>query len=508
MKNIKDILRLRFLTHISYRQIGRALNVPSSTVSDYCKRFEITKYKIDEFLSLGEDKAYAILFPEKKIKPTTNRPKPDVEYIHKEIVKKGITFELLWQEYKEQHPCGYGLSQFKEHYYKYKKKLNPTMRQTYLAGDKLFIDYSGLTIPILDQRTGEITKAQIFVSVLGSSGYTFVHATPSQKKEDFIKSHVKAFEFYGGVPNILVPDNLKSAIISNSKKGIVVNESYMELARHYNCVIQPARPKKPQDKAKVEQGVQAIQRWILAKLRTQTFFSVDELNDAISPLLDLYNNKVMKKIGKSRTQLFEKLEADELQTLPANKFTYKEYKTATVNLNYHIELENVNYSVPYKYIKEKVEIKYTTAIVEIYNKSKLIATHARGYHKGEYITNKEHMPLNHQYQHEKMNPGRLLNWAASIGENTKQFVQNRLNTAKYPPNAYSNVIAVLSLTKIYGKTDLELALGYAISINATSVKSIKSILNKKLYLQYPANNIPNLHILNNHNNLRGKDYYK
>ena len=272
MKKIKDILRLKFITNISYRQISRALNVPSSTVGDYCKRFEIIDKKIDEFLNLDDDEISQILFPEKSLpKSYKSRPIPDVEYIHKEITKKGVTFELLWQEYKEMHPDGYGCSQFKEYYYKYKRKLNPTMRQTYVAGEKMFVDYSGLTVPVINLKTGEVEKAQIFVSVLGLSGYTFVHATSSQKVEDFIKSHVEAFNFYEGVPKVIVPDNLKSAIISNNKNGIVFNENYAELSRHYNYAIEPARPYKPQDKAKVEQGVQAIQRWIIARFRNRSF---------------------------------------------------------------------------------------------------------------------------------------------------------------------------------------------------------------------------------------------
>ncbi len=508
MKKIKDILKLRFITNISYRQIGRALNIPSSTVADYCQRFEINEYNLDDFLNLKEDTCYKILFPEKKLAKKINRPIPDVEYISQEIVKKGVTFTLLWQEYKEQYPNGYGYTQFKEYYHKYRKKLNPTMRQTYIAGEKLFIDYSGLTFPIINQITGEISKAQIFVSVLGVSGYTFVEATPSQKQEDFIKSHIKAFEYYGGVPKILVPDNLKSAVISNNKKGIVINESYSELARFYNCAVEPARPRKPQDKAKAEQGVQAIQRWILAKLRNRTFFSVDELNEAIAPLLEQYNGKIMKKLNKSRTELFEEREKDYLQDLPANRYVYKEFKVATVNLNYHIELNKVYYSVPFKYLKEKVTVKYSTSFIEIYHKSDLIATHSRSYNIGEYITKKEHMPLNHQYQDEKINPGRLLNWAKSIGTNALAFTKNRFNTTKHPTNVYNNIIAVLTLSKVYGKVELDLALGYALLINAKSVKSIESILNKKLYLQKPANNVDATSALNNHDNIRGKNYYK
>ena len=508
MKKIKDVLRLRFITNISYRQISRAVNTPSSTAADYCKRFEITNYSIDEFLSLEEDEIYQLLFPEKSLPKTyKTRPKPNVEYIHKEIAKKGVTFELLWQEYKEQHPDGYGCSQFKEYYYKYKKRLNPSMRQTYIAGEKMFVDYSGLTVPVIDLSTGEVIKAQIFVSVLGLSGYTYVHATASQKVEDFIRSHVTAFEFYEGIPKILVPDNLKSAIISNNKKGIVFNENYAELSRYYNFAIEPARVRKPQDKAKAEQGVQGIQRWILARFRHRSFFSVDEINQAISELLDIYNNKIIKRLGKSRTDIFEENEKKFLGELPANRFIYKELKIATVNIDYHVELNRCFYSVPFKYLKEKVELKYSNSLVEIYYKLKLIATHPRLYRINDSSTMKEHMPLNHQYQNEKMNPQRLISWGSNIGNDAKEFVETRLEEAQYPEKVYRSLIAILSLGKLYGKIELNLALSYALKIDAKSVKSVESILSKKLYLQ-AVNNTNNNQLFNNHGNIRGSDYYK
>ena len=508
MKKIKDVLRLRFITNISYRQISRAVNTPSSTAADYCKRFEITNYSIDEFLSLEEDEIYQLLFPEKSLPKTyKTRPKPNVEYIHKEIAKKGVTFELLWQEYKEQHPDGYGCSQFKEYYYKYKKRLNPSMRQTYIAGEKMFVDYSGLTVPVIDLSTGEVIKAQIFVSVLGLSGYTYVHATASQKVEDFIRSHVTAFEFYEGIPKILVPDNLKSAIISNNNKGIVFNENYAELSRYYNFAIEPARVRKPQDKAKAEQGVQGIQRWILARFRHRSFFSVDEINQAISELLDIYNNKIIKRLGKSRTDIFEENEKKFLGELPANRFIYKELKIATVNIDYHVELNRCFYSVPFKYLKEKVELKYSNSLVEIYYKLKLIATHPRLYRINDSSTMKEHMPLNHQYQNEKMNPQRLITWGSNIGNDAKEFVETRLEEAQYPEKVYRSLIAILSLGKLYGKIELNLALSYALKIDAKSVKSIESILSKRLYIQ-AVNNTNNNQLFNNHGNIRGSDYYK
>jgi len=506
MKKIKEILQLKFVTDLSTRAIGRAVDVPRSTVSDYCNRFEKTGYTIEKMLALDEEEIYQLLFPQKIVlKVHQDRPLPNFAYIHKEIAKKGVTFELLWMEYKEQYPNGYEISQFKKLYYKFKNKINPTMRQTYIPWHQMFVDYSGLTVPYRDSKSGEVFTAQIFVSVLGNSGCVFVHATPSQKQEYFIKSHILAYEFYGGVPKVNVPDNLKSAIISNNKNGIVVNESYSEMCRHYNCTVEPARPGKPQDKGIVEQAVQGIQRWILAVFRHSVFFSVDEINQAIAPLLDKYNNRVIKHIEKSRYELFEE-EKKALQPLPANKYIYKEIKSATVDISYHVKLLKCFYSVPFTYLKKKVEIKYTTTLVEIYHKSKLIATHPRLFTLNDRSTLNEHMPKNHQYQNEKMNPGRLLNWASTIGDNAREFVEHRLDSADYPVNVYTSIIAVLHKAKIYGNLELDLALSYALTINATRVKSIESILSKKLYKR-SANNTTNP-VLNNHKNIRGRDYYK
>jgi hypothetical protein len=363
-----------------------------------------------------------------------------------------------------------------------------------------------LTVPYHDNQTGELFKAQIFVTVLGHSGCVFVHATPSQKQEYFVKSHILAYEFYEGVAKVMVPDNLKSAIISHTKKGIIVNESYAELCRHYGCAVEPARPRKPQDKGIVEQAVQGIQRWILAVFRNRTFFSVDEINQAIAPLIDKYNNRTIKLIGKSRYELFEQEEKAYLQILPINRHIYKEIKVATVDISYHVQLLKCFYSVPYQYLKEKVEVKYSTTLIEIYHKSKLIATHPRLHRANDRSTLKEHMPKNHQYQHEKMNPQRLISWASSIGNNAQAFVEHRLDKSDYPVNVYSSIIAVLNKSKMYGKMELNMALGYASSINATSVKSIESILSKKLYLQALNNSVNSIH--NDHENLRGSEYYQ
>jgi len=308
-----------------------------------------------------------------------------------------------------------------------------------------------------------------------------------------------------------VPDNLKSAIIFNDKKhGLVVNESYAALARHFSMRVEPARPRKPKDKPLAEQGVQAIQRYILAHFRHQKIFCVDEANDKVSEILDKYNNKVMKHIGKSRTQLFAEIDKPELRPLPANRYIYEQFKIARVNMDYHITLEKCNYSVPFKYLKEQVEVRYSAQHVRIYHKNEIIATHPRLRTPGETSTLHEHMPSDHQYIHEKMNPQRLRSWAKSIGEYSTVFVEDSFEAVEYKANAYRQIVAVLSLAKRYGNTELELALMYAIQHRILKVKSIISILDKKLYLQKSANNedykVPTL--FDTHENLRGPDTYK
>nr|WP_275758949.1 IS21 family transposase [Sulfurimonas sp. SAG-AH-194-C21] len=303
MKQVRDVLQLHSVMELSLRRIQGATNVAKSTISDYIKRFRSSGLNIEQINILDDDTLRLKLFPEYSSVVVSKKAMPDMNYLYKEMKlrkKTKITLILLWEEYIETNADGYCYSQFRLHYSRFKQTLNPSMRQTHLAGEKVFVDYSGLTMPIHNQRTGEIDTAQIFVAVLGASGYTFVHATPSQTQEDFIYSHVMCYNFFGGVSRVVVPDNLKSAIISNNKNGIVVNESYADLNRHYSIAVEPARPRKPKDKPKAEQGVQAIQRYILARFRHHKFFSVDALNDAIASLLDRYNNKVIKHLQKSR----------------------------------------------------------------------------------------------------------------------------------------------------------------------------------------------------------------
>lgn len=515
MKLVRDIVKLHNDKGLSIRKIQGATGVAKSTVADYIKRFDELGLSTDQINVLDDDALRLQFFSNASNITPSHKTMPDYNYIHQELKRRKktkVTLYLLWEEYKESNPNGYQYTQFRVYYRRFIKKLNPSMRQTHLAGEKVFIDYSGVTVPIHNQRTGEIEYAQIFIAVLGASGYTFVHATHTQRQEDFIYSHVKCYEFFGGVPRVVVPDNLKSAIISNNKNGIVVNESYADLNRHYGVIVEPARPRKPKDKPKAEQGVEAIQRYILARFRHHKFFSVDELNEAIGQLLDRYNNKIVKHLQKSRSELFNELDAPYLNPLPTNSYVYKQFKIARVNQDYHITLEKCNYSVPYQYIKEMVEVRYSTQSVYIYHKHKLIATHPRLRRVGECSTLHEHMPSDHQYINEKMNPDRLRSWAKKIGEYSSLFVEDAFSEVEYKPQAYRKISAVLSLAKLYGNTELELALMYATQLRTITVKSIKSILDKKLYLAKGANNTKEqkakLSLYNNHANIRGADEYR
>lgn len=513
MRKISEVLRLHFKLGLSIRQSANATKTSRGSVSNYCSRFKELSIEIDDFLSLNEYEQEKLFYPTVvSIKPQTSKIMPDYNYVHHELKRKKqtkVTLALLYEEYKEANPTNcYGLTQFREYYTRFTNTINPSMKIVHISGEKVFVDYSGLTIPIVNQKTGEITKAQIFVAVLGASGYTYVHATYSQKQRDFILSHTLAYDFFGGTPLIVVPDNLKSAVIKNNKDGIVLNESYVALARHYNMAVEPTRPYKPKDKAKVELGVKGIQRWILASLRHQTFFSVIELNDAISLLLDKYNNKIVKKFNKSRIQMFEELDKPFLQTLPQEKYVYREYKEAIVSQSYHVFLEGAEYSVPFKYLGIKVFVAYSSQSVAIFYKGVQIALHPKLHFAGSVSTLKEHMPKNHEYAKERNNPGRYLSWAKDIGVNTLQWVKNEFEKVAYPPNAYRKLNAVLSKAKIYGKSELDVALEYALIHHISATASIESILNKKLYLQKPINNTMavSIELFNNHDYLRGNIY--
>ena len=514
MHTIREVLRLKYINSLTTRQIQAMTKVSKSSVANYIKIYIELEANLDEVLAL-DDKTLESLFFVKKREVTTSLTSkhlqhPDWNEVRRELSKKGMTRHLLWEEHKQRNPNLYSYSQFNRYYKQFVNKLNPSMRQVHFAGDKLFIDYSGLTMPIVDKKTGEITKAQIFVSVLGMSGYTFVHATQTQSTKDFILSHTLAFIFYGGVPNILVPDNLKAAVISHKRGVVKLNESYADMGTHYGVAIEPARPYKPQDKSKAELGVKAIQRWILMKLRHHTFFNVDELNEKINELIDGYNNKIIRRIGKSRSELFSTLDKPMLHPLRANNYVYKEFKTSTVGVDYHIELTGSGYSVPFKYMGKKVEVIYTQTSVTISFEGNIIANHPRLHQPYEDSTFTEHMPHEHEYQHEKWNSRRILNWASSIGVYTTALIEAIIQSKSHQVRAYRDCIAILSFTKRYEKEAFEKMSSVAYEFKMYKIGSIESMLKTKSYLEHynkqdkEANNTT---FTNQHENIRGSAYY-
>ena len=512
MSKIKEVLRLKYLSQLSNRQIQSIVGISRNSVANYAKIYLDLSTSIEEVLSLSDKDLEDLFHPQKKSTIITQNNKdkfePNWSDMQLELTRKGMTRKLLYEEIKQNNPSIYSYSQFNRNYKKYVKLLNPSMRQIHYGGDKLFIDYSGLTMPIVDQATGVVSKAQIFVSVLGASGYTFVHATSTQSTKDFIQSHVNAFEFYQGMPNILLPDNLKAAVISHKKGVVRLNDSYADMGRHYRVAIEPARPYKPQDKSKVELGVKAIQRWILMKLRNHTFFSVDELNQQINLLLDGYNNKVIRRLGKSRTELFEELDKPHLHPLVANRYIFKEFKKATVGVDYHIELDGSGYSVPYEYLTKKVDVTYSSTDVWISLDGKIIATHKKLSQRYNDSTKKEHMPSSHQYQFEKWNPRRILNWASSIGVYTIALMEKIMSNKTHEVRGYRSCMAILNFTKQYDKVEFELVSKVAVELNIYSVGSIESMLKTKSYLQHCVANEPSNNNYNNgHENIRGSEYY-
>ncbi len=509
MSKIKEVLRLKYLNGLSNRQIEKITSVSRNSVSNYMKSYEALELTVEELLKLSDCKLEEVLHPKQypKLLIKTKIVHPDWNYIHQELKKKSMTRALLYEEWKEQNPNTYSYSQFNRYYIKYAKTITPSMRQIYYSGDKLFIDFSGLTMPIVNSKTGEISKAQIFVSTLGASGYTFAHAISSQSTKDFITCHVRAFSFYGGVPNILVPDNLKAAVISHKKRAIKLNESYEDMGRHYGVVIDPARPYKPQDKSKVELGVKGVQRWILLRLRNYTFFSVAELNEEIGRLLDIYNSKTIRRFGKNREELFSELDKPFLQPLPANNYIYKEFKTLTVGVDYHIELEGSGYSVPFTYLGKKVEVTYSTTSVAIKYNGEIIAHHPKQSQPYHDSTLKEHMPSSHQYQNEKWNPRRILNWANTIGVHTIALMENIMSERSHPVRGYRSCMAILSFSKSYTEDELEMVSEISNELKIRKVSSIESMLKTKSYLSFYQQQSINNSFLNEHENIRGSEYY-
>lgn len=506
MRKIKEVLRLHSLG-LAQRQIARSCAIGQSTVSEYLKSAEAAGLGWTEVTGWDESRLAAVLLAKPGVQAAQNRlAEPDFAAIHAELQQhQHLTLQLVWEEYRQQHPDGYRYSRFCELYHRWRRKLDVVLRQVHRAGEKLFVDYAGRTIPVQDPATGQTREAQLFVAVLGASNYTFAEATWTQGLGDWISSHIRAFEFFRGVPEIVVPDNLKSGVTRTCRYEPGVNVTYEEMAQHYGVAVVPARPRKPRDKAKVEAGVLVVERWILAALRKRTLFSLGEVNEGITGLLVRLNDRPFRKREGSRRTLFESLDRPALKPLPAERYQYGEWKRARVNIDYHVEFDDHWYSVPYQLTQREVEIRATAATVEVFHKGVRVASHPRSHAAHRHTSNHEHRPKAHQ-RHLEWTPSRIVDWSAKIGPATARLVESILSSNRHPEQGYRSCLGIIRLGEKYPQARVEAAARRAVAMNVCSYQSLKAILENHLDGQDP-DAAPDPQPPIDHPNLRGPDYY-
>jgi len=507
MRTIKEILRLKWVCGLSDRLVSRSCSLGRATIAEYVRRAEAAGLSWPLPEGMDDAQLEALLFPISSPSPSGSfRLLPDWAEVREELKRKGVTLFLLWQEYKEAHPEGYQYSWFCKRYQAWTGKLDLVMRQDYRAGEKMFVDYAGQTVPLVDRATGEIHQAQIFIAVLGASNYTYAEATWSQSLPDWINSHVRALTFFQGVPELLIPDNLKSAVTKVSRYEPDLNPTYQELATHYGCAVIPARVRKPRDKAKVEVGVQVVERFILARLRHVTFFTLHDLNTHIQSLLSQLNHRPFRKLPGSRRSRYESLDRPALRPLPIDPYVYAEWKKARVHIDYHIEVEGHYYSVPYQLVKEQVDVRLTAETIEIFHKSRRIASHRRSNIKGHHSTIPQHMPKPHQH-YAQWTPERLIRWAAKNGQATQKLIATILASRPHPQQGFRPCLGIMSLEKTYGAQRLENACQRALAIGGISYKSVHAILKTGLD-QKPLPSPTQTSLVIHHPNIRGPQYYQ
>ena len=512
MRNIKSLLRLHFEVGLSRREIATSLDIGYGTVANYLTRAKTAGLTWPLPPEIGERELARLLFPTLRKQGKQARfTQPDFALVHMELKSPGMTKLLAWEEYRQQHPDdGYSYSQFCHRYATWLQRQKTSMRQMHRAGEKCFIDFCGPMVDILCADTGEVTTAQIFVAVLGASNYTFACATHSQKESDWIDAHTRAATFFGGWTQLTVPDNLKSGVTKTDRYVPTLNASYAQWADYYGTAILPARPYKPKDKAKAETAVLIVERWILARLRNHTFFSLEELNTAIAALLIDLNERPFKKLPGCRRSQFESLDRPALLPLPVQPYEYQHVKKARVHIDYHVEYERHYYSVPHALVKSEVEVRATNRLVTIYAHGKPVARHRRSAQQGAHTTQTEHMPVSHR-QFAQWSPERFLKWAKDIGPATATLVVQQLQKRRHPQQAYRSVLALLSLAKRYDRQRLEAACRHAIAIGSPTRTSVQSILKHgidKIEQQPPAQkDLLDEDYLTSHDNVRGSTYY-
>jgi len=505
MRQVFEVLRLAYDQGLSQRAVARALGLAQSTVNDYLRRFRGSglAWPIPSELDAAavEARLYVDLEP-----PTGERPAPDWAAIHAELKQKGVTLQLLWIEYKQREPTGYQYTQFCQRYADWTATIEPVLRQVYIAGEKGFVDYAGLTMPVVDPTTGDTRDAQIFVGALGASHLIYAEATWTQALPDWIGSHVRMLEYVGGVPALIVPDNLKAGVTSPCCYEPVVHPTYQDFATHYGTAILPARVRHPRDKAKVETAVQIVEREILAPLRHDVFHALADLQYAIRHACDRLNERPFQKLAGSRRSVFEATERAALRPLPPTRYELAEWKSAKVNIDYHISVDGHLYSVPYRLVSQQVTVRLTATMLEVLHQGARVAAHARSLHKGQYSTEPTHRPKAHQ-RHLEWTPSRLIAWGTGIGPATGAVIEGLLERYTHPEQSYRACLGLLSLKKRYDAIRLEAACVRAREAGTCSYRSVKSILATALDT-IPLDPVaPSTRLPATHAHVRGAAYY-
>ena len=503
MRNIRDVLRLS-AGGMSKRKIAASLGVSATAAGECIRRARRAGLSWPLPDGLTDETLEQRLYPPPAAAARDRRPQPNWAVVHRELRRPGVTLQLLWEEHRAVHPDGYGYSRFCELYRTWEARLSPTMRQSRIAGERMFVDYAGTTLAVIDGSSGQLRTAQLFVAVLGASSYTYAAATWTQGLADWIGAHTRTFAFFGGVPAIVVSDNLRSGITKACFYEPAVNRSYAEMAAHYNTAIVPARPYRARDKAKVEVAVQVATRFIIAKLRNRQFFSLAALNVAIAEEVARINDRVSRHLGASRRVLFEDLERLALKPLPAEPYVFAEWKECRVGLDYHVEVGKHYYSVPHQLLREKVWARVTARTVEVFHRGQRVAVHARSSSNRKHTTVREHMPSSHR-RYADWTPERLRRQAGAIGRNTSALVEIILRERTHPEQGFRAYIGIVRLAKTCGRERLEAACARALEIGARSYSSVNSILKNNLDRQRPATPADGPAIA--HDNIRGPTYF-
>jgi transposase len=511
---LTDMSKVRKVIQLYHQKRGKLfiskyLSISRNTVKKYIILYQLLNLSIDD-INQRSDAELEELFSNNKTQSFSAKLKSVYTFfpfMERELKKTGVTKQTMWEEYYKKHPDGLKSSQFCEHYRRWSKRVNPVMHMNHKAGDKMFIDYAGKTLELVDKDTGEVTEVQFYVAILGASQYTYAEASESQKKEDFIVSTENALHYYGGVPAAIVPDNLRSAVAKSNRYEPTINETFLDFAEHYETTILPARAYKPRDKSLAEGAVKILYQRIYPALRKQVFYNLKDMNKDIWKELEAHNNRKLTGRPQSRLEMFNELERDKLSPLPVDRYEIKQIAFATVMQNGHVLLSKDKhyYSVPYQHIRKKVKIMYTSEKVEVYHKYIRIALHKRNMQPYSYTTVKEHLAATHQFITE-WTPQRFINWAASIDEDVKVYITNLLEKKQHPEQAYKSCMGVLSYAKKVGNERLIKACKRALSFNTYNYKIIQSILenglDKLIEDDKPEKNLPE------HKNIRGKNYYK